>query len=322
MTVPALREWTVVEQDAPHPGGRILIADDDTDFRSVLVRRARRMGLEVVEAGDGPEARRMLDGQAYDALVVDLYMPGATGLEVVEHAQRLDPNIQAIVLTASASVETAVEALRAGVYDYMSKPFESMAAFELALTRALEHRRLIEENALLFAEVQRLAVTDPVTGLFNRHKLNEFLELEVERARRYGRPLSLIMLDIDDMKKFNDTFGHPAGDEALRRVAQAIRSQVRRVDLPTRYGGDEFLIVLPEAKAEEAQAISMRIGIEIGKGSFDGARLSASAGVSVWKAEFATAEDFVRDVDQSLYRDKRREKALGKPHIWGKRGHA
>jgi len=322
MTVPSLREWTVVERDAPHPGGRILIADDDTDFRSVLVRRARRMGLEVVEAGDGPEARRLLDGQAYDALVVDLYMPGATGLEVVEHAQRLDPNIQAIVLTASASVETAVEALRAGVYDYISKPFESMAAFELALTRALEHRRLIEENARLFAEVQRLAVTDPVTGLFNRHKLNEFLELEVERARRYGRPLSLIMLDIDDMKKFNDTFGHPAGDEALRRVAQAIRSQVRRVDLPTRYGGDEFLIVLPEAKAEEAQAISMRIGIEIGKGSFDGARLSASAGVSVWKAEFATAEDFVRDVDQSLYRDKRREKAPGKPHVWGKRGHA
>lgn len=322
MTVPSLREWTVVERDAPHPGGRILIADDDTDFRSVLVRRARRMGLEVVEAGDGPEARRMLDGQAYDALVVDLYMPGATGLEVVEHAQRLDPNIQAIVLTASASVETAVEALRAGVYDYMSKPFESMAAFELALTRALEHRRLIEENARLFAEVQRLAVTDPVTGLFNRHKLNEFLELEVERARRYGRPLSLIMLDIDDMKKFNDTFGHPAGDEALRRVAQAIRSQVRRVDLPTRYGGDEFLIVLPEAQAEEAQAIAMRIGIEIGKGSFDGARLSASAGVSVWKAEFATAEDFVSDVDQSLYRDKRREKAPEKLYVRGERGHA
>lgn len=311
MTVLTNREWVVVEREPLAPGGRILIADDDSDFRSVLVRRARRMGLEVVEAGDGPEAHAALESQPFDALVCDLYMPGATGLEVVERARQLDTNIQAIILTASASVETAVEALRAGVYDYMTKPFESMAAFELALTRALEHRRLIEENARLFAEVQRLAVTDPVTGLFNRHKLNEFLDLEVERARRYGRPLSLIMLDLDDMKKINDTFGHPVGDEALRRVAQAIRSQVRRVDLPTRYGGDEFMIVLPEASAGEAQVIWDRIEAEIERASFDGVRLSASAGVTEWQPGFATVEEFVRAVDQSLYRDKRGESPAG-----------
>ena len=313
MTVLTNREWVVVEREALAPGGRILIADDDSDFRSVLVRRARRMGLDVVEAGDGPEAHAALESQPFDALVCDLYMPGATGLEVVERARQLDTNIQAIILTASASVETAVEALRAGVYDYMTKPFESMAAFELALTRALEHRRLIEENARLFAEVQRLAVTDPVTGLFNRHKLNEFLDLEVERARRYGRPLSLIMLDLDDMKKINDTFGHPVGDEALRRVAQAIRSQVRRVDLPTRYGGDEFMIVLPEASSGEAQAIWNRIEVEIRGASFDGVRLSASAGVTEWQPGFATVEEFVRAVDQSLYRDKRGESHAGSP---------
>jgi two-component system, cell cycle response regulator len=313
MTVLTNREWIVVERDARPPGGRILIADDDSDFRSVLVRRARRMGLEVIEAGDGPEAHAALESQPFDALVCDLYMPGATGLEVVERARQLDANVQAIILTASASVETAVEALRAGVYDYMTKPFESMAAFELALTRALEHRRLIEENARLFAEVQRLAVTDPVTGLFNRHKLNEFLDLEVERARRYGRPLSLIMLDLDDMKKINDTFGHPVGDEALRRVAQAMRSRVRRVDLPTRYGGDEFMIVLPEASAAEAQAIWNRIESDIRDASFDGVRLSASAGVTEWQPAFSTVEEFVRAVDQSLYRDKRGESPGGDP---------
>jgi len=311
MTILTTGEWIVAERETRPPGGRVLIADDDSDLRSVLVRRAHRMGLEVVEAGDGPEARAALESQPFDALVCDLYMPGATGLEVVERARQLDANVQAIILTASASVETAVEALRAGVYDYMTKPFESMAAFELALTRALEHRRLIEENARLFAEVQRLAVTDPVTGLFNRHKLNEFLELEVERARRYGRPLSLIMLDLDGMKKINDTFGHPVGDEALRRVAQAIRSQVRRVDLPTRYGGDEFMIVLPEASAGEAQVIWDRIEAEIERASFDGVKLSASAGVTQWQPGFAAVEDFVRAVDQSLYQDKRGESPAG-----------
>jgi diguanylate cyclase (GGDEF)-like protein len=304
MTVLTLREWAVVERDAPQSGGRILIADDDVDFRSVLVRRARRMGLDVVEASDGPEALQLLEGQAYDALVVDLYMPGATGLEVVEHAQELDPNVQALVLTASASVETAVEALRAGVYDYMTKPFESMAAFELALTRALEHRRLIEENARLFAQIQQMAVTDPLTGLFNRHKLNESLEYEVERARRYSRHLSLIMLDLDDMKKINDSFGHPVGDEALRRVATAIRSQIRKTDLATRFGGDEFLIVLPETGYDEAKAIGLRIGIEIARGSFDGVHLSASVGVAEWKSEFASAEGFISAVDRSLYLEK------------------
>lgn len=307
MTVLTNREYRVEEREARPPVGRILIADDDSDFRSVLVRRARRMGLEVVEAGDGPEARAALEAQPFDALVCDLYMPGASGLEVVERARQLDGNVQAIILTASASVETAVEALRAGVYDYMTKPFESMAAFELALTRALEHRRLIEENARLFAEVQRLAVTDPVTDLFNRHKLGEFLDLEVERARRYGRPLSLIMLDVDEMKEINDTYGHPAGDEALRRIAQAIRSQVRRVDLPTRYGGDEFMIVLPEAAGGVAEGIARRIQAEIQRVSFDGVRLSASAGVVDWQPEYATVEDFVQAVDQSLYREKRGE---------------
>jgi two-component system cell cycle response regulator len=283
----------------------VLIADDDADFRQILVKRTSRLGFGVVEAVNGPEAIEAVRRRTFDVVVVDLYMPGATGLEVVEQAHRTDPNTQAIVLTASATVETAVEALRAGVYDYMTKPLESMAAFELSLTRAFEHRHLILENARLFAEVQRLAVTDPLTGLFNRHKLNEALDLEVERAGRYGRPLSLIMLDMDQMKKINDTHGHPAGDEVLRRVAETIRKQVRKVDLPTRYGGDEFLVVLPEASADEAGAIADRICAEVRAGDYHGIAVSVSAGVAQWKTEHTGAEDFVFEADRALYRKKR-----------------
>jgi two-component system response regulator AtoC len=128
-------------QDQELPVGRILIAEDDPDFRKLLARRAERMGLTIFEAEDGEQAVAMLEREDFDALVLDLYMPGHNGFEVIAAAREKDPDIQALVLTGSASVESAVEALRAGVYDYLTKPFESMTTFELALTRALEREQ-------------------------------------------------------------------------------------------------------------------------------------------------------------------------------------
>ncbi len=296
---------TEAEEASRPPVGTVLIAEDDPDFRRLLARRASRMGLQVVEAEDGKEAIDALRGHAFDALIIDLYMPEHNGLEVVEAARKLDPDIQALVLTGSASVESAVEALRAGVYDYLTKPFDSMASFELALTRALERRYLLSENKRLFEEVQRLAVTDPLTGLYNRHKLQETLAMEIERAHRYGRPLSIIMIDVDELKAINDEFGHSAGDAALRSVGQAIRRCVRKVDVPTRFGGDEFLIVLPEADEEEAAKVARRVLEEISKQGFDQGRLSVSIGVGQWNEEYATAEAFIQAVDAAMYAAKR-----------------
>jgi diguanylate cyclase (GGDEF)-like protein len=305
-TVPQMQAGAAVKV------GRVLIADDDEDFRALLVRRSQRMGLEVHQVNDGPLAIEALRHTPFDVLVVDLYMPGSTGLQVVQEGRRIDPELQSIILTASATLETALEALRAGVYDYLLKPLESVAAFELSLTRALEHRLLIRENQRLFAEVQRLAVTDPVTDLYNRHKLTETLDLEIERAQRYRRPLSLIMIDMDRLKDINDTYGHPAGDEALRVVAAAIRSQVRRVDLATRYGGDEFVIVLPEASEADAQAIAQRISCEIGARNPGPWHVSASFGVAAWENGIPTGEELITRADRALYANKRLGGATGK----------
>lgn len=286
--------------------GRILIADDDPDFRRMLCRRAERMGLEVFEACDGSQALAMLAEQPFDALVLDLYMPGATGLEVFQTARRLDEDIQALVLTGNATVETAVEALRSGAYDYLVKPLESLAVFELALTRALEHRFLLRENTRLFSEVQRLAVTDPLTGLFNRHKLNEALAVEVERGVRYNRPLAAIMIDLDDLKRINDRLGHPAGDNVLVEVARGIRTQVRKVDIPTRYGGDEFLVLLPEADVEEATRVAHRIHRHIKEMPNAGDQpISASIGVAQLSIGDDSPESFLHEVDRALYESKR-----------------
>jgi two-component system cell cycle response regulator len=285
--------------------GRALIADDDDDFRNLLVRRAKKMGLSVVEAADGEEALAAIGDSSFDVLVMDLYMPGRTGLDVIRDAQRIDPNLEAIIMTGSASLETAIEALRAGVYDYLTKPLDSMTIFEVTLTRALERRHLIRENERLFQEVQRLAMTDQLTGLYNRHKLKDYLESEVERARRYERPLSIIMLDLDNMKAINDTFGHSAGDKVLRLVADAIRDHVRRVDLPARLGGDEFLVLLPEAELDVAASVAKRVCSQISETEFKDTEISVSAGVGQWVKDYATAQGFLNAVDQALYKAKR-----------------
>lgn len=286
-------------------GERVLIADDDKDFRSILVRRAQGLGLEIIEAEDGEQAIEALRNESFDLMLLDLWMPKHSGLEVYQVSQEIDPELQAIVLTGSATLETAVEALRCGVYDYLTKPLESLAELDLAIKRALTHRRLLKENARLFAEVQRLAITDPLTGLFNRRKLDEMLIIEVERADRYNRPLSLIMLDLDGMKTLNDQYGHPAGDEALKIVADQIRKQIRSVDLPTRYGGDEFVIVLPEADLEAARNVAKRICAKITSTNFHGEYLSVSAGVAQWSSDYPKASQFLKIADQAMYQAKR-----------------
>jgi two-component system cell cycle response regulator len=295
------------EKGDTKPLGRILIAEDDADFRRILSRRAIRMGLEVDQVQNGKEAIEAVKQGEYDALVVDLYMPEFGGLDVIEAARVFDPDIESLILTGSASVETAVEALRAGVYDYLTKPLESMTEFEMALKRALERRQLIRENKRLFEENKRLAVTDPLTGLNNRHKLQEALSSELERASRYSRPLSIIMVDMDHLKAINDSLGHTAGDEALKMVASAIQRCVRKVDLATRFGGDEFVIVLPEADLQVAASVAERLHKEVGKLKLEARPLSVSLGVATWNKTYTTPEIFIDAADRAMFQAKRSE---------------
>jgi diguanylate cyclase (GGDEF)-like protein len=285
--------------------GRVLIADDDTEFRYLLVRHAEKMGLSVVEVGDGNEAMEALEGERFDLIVSDLYMPGHTGMEVIQKAIEKDPQIHAIILTASATVETAIVALRSGVYDYLTKPLESLADFEATVARALEHAQLIRENERLFKEVQRLAVTDGLTGLFNRLKLDKTLAIEFERARRYKRPLSMVMIDMDGLKVINDAFGHSAGDAALKMIADVIRTETRQIDIPARFGGDEFVVLLPEVELKIAVKIAERICSKIRPTKENKDMFSVSGGVAELSDDHASAEDFLRAVDEALYRAKR-----------------
>jgi diguanylate cyclase (GGDEF)-like protein len=160
------------------------------------------------------------------------------------------------------------------------------------------------ENARLFAETTRLANTDPLTGLYNHRYFYHLLETELKRARRYGRSLSLIMLDIDHFKQFNDRFGHLSGDEALRCLAQILRKNSRGVDMVARYGGEEFAIILPETDLPQGSIQAERLRAAAAEQEWPESQLTISLGVAPLTAEMARAEDLVRDADRALYEAK------------------
>jgi diguanylate cyclase (GGDEF)-like protein len=286
-------------------GARVLIADDDPAFRQMLARRVLKMGLSVVEVENGDQAVEALKNGSFDLLLVDLSMPGKNGLEVVQSALQFDPLLPAVVITGTGSYETALEALRTRVFDYMTKPFESLTAFELAVSRALKHGFLTRDNARTFARAQQQATTDPLTGICNRHKLKECLETEVARARRYRRSLSILLLDLDGLKTINDTCGHPAGDEALQHVARSLTLELRKTDIPGRYGGDEFLVLLPETDAAHAVTVAKRILARVRDHRVADKVVSVSIGIAQLGGRCRTPNELILAADRALYSSKR-----------------
>ncbi|MFH1460470.1 MAG: diguanylate cyclase [Candidatus Omnitrophota bacterium] len=165
------------------------------------------------------------------------------------------------------------------------------------------------ENAQLYGEVKNLAITDGLTSLFNHRYFQTHLGSEVSRVQRYPHPLSLIMFDIDSFKQFNDTYGHPMGDAVLSQIAKVIKSKVRKVDIPCRYGGEEFAIILPETKLSEAVIVAEKIRksveelrFDVGKGT-QKKKMTLSGGVAGFKSGMSK-EEFVQNADESLYEAK------------------
>jgi diguanylate cyclase (GGDEF)-like protein len=286
-------------------GARVLIADDDSAFRKMVARRVLKMGLSVVEVENGDQAVEALQNGSFDLLLVDLSMPGKNGLEVVQSALQFDPMLPAVVITGTGSYETALEALRSRVFDYVTKPLDSLAAFELTVSRALKHGFLTKDNARTFARAQQQATTDPLTGISNRHKLKECLETEVARARRYRRSLSILLMDLDGLKMINDTCGHPAGDEALQHVARSLAFELRKTDIPGRYGGDEFLVLLPETDAPHAVAVAKRILARVQNCRVADQAVSVSIGIAQLGGRCRTPNELILAADRALYSSKR-----------------
>jgi two-component system, cell cycle response regulator len=288
---------------------RILVADDDSVSRLRLQRTLVRLGHEVIAVADGPSAIDALvapDGPPM--AILDWMMPGADGLDVCRAVRQRAPQyVYVILLTARDAHDDMVEAFDSGVDDYLRKPFD---ASELRARLRSGDRVLALQDRLLRAQdaLRVEAMHDPLTGLWNRRMIVEQLGRELHRARHDKHPLAVLVADIDHFKLVNDSHGHATGDAVLRETAQRMRAVVREYDFLGRYGGEEFLFVLPGCNEVTAREAAERVRLHVSDGLVNAgnARLpvTLSLGLSWTGAVGDESGPLINAADEALYRAK------------------
>ena len=283
---------------------RVLVADDDGDAREALLAFLEPE-YDVSTAPDGEAAVELARAEHPDAILMDLYMPRLDGLQALDRLRGDAATADIPVIFVSARGDDAMKArtLDLGAADYLQKPF-SDRELKARLERTL---RLSQSQTAL----RELAQTDPLTGLANLRAFRARLDDEVKRARRYGTPLTAVMADMDHLKPVNDTLGHAAGDRAIAAVAAVIRTELRETDFGARYGGDEFVLLLPHTTADEGRVLAERICSRLKETTLEISGrhipIGASFGVACLPDDSpeTAADALVRAADAALYRAKR-----------------
>lgn len=290
---------------------QILIAEDDPVSRRLLEITLKKWGYDVVAATDGDQAWKVLQQEDPPRLaILDWMMPGLSGPEVCRQvrARAQEPYIYILLLTAKNQKEDLIEGMEAGADDYITKPFDSQ---ELNV-RLRAGRRILELQAELVAAREALreqATRDPLTWLWNRSSIMEILARELAKAEREGSAVGLIMADLDHFKRINDTCGHQAGDVVLREAARRMQASLRSYDAVGRYGGEEFLIIMPGSSDSSAIHLAERLRFAINREPVKlpdrSVSFSISLGVTVSAPGVTTdPETLIRVADEALYRAK------------------
>jgi len=287
---------------------KVLIVDDESSARDTIADLLTEDGYTVTATESGKNALGLLEQSSFDLIISDLMMPNMSGIELTKNIKATGTDTPIVVITGFATIEHAVESMKAGAYDFITKPF-NIDQIKLTVQKALETKRL-QKLAGEREFYKQLSNSDELTGLANYRYCSEILQKEVERANRYTRPLSLMMIDIDDFKACNDTYGHLAGDQALKQIAVLIKKTTRDSDLVARYGGEEFTVILPETSEEEARVVADRIREAVAKFKFKTdtgkplGHLTITIGLSSLPEKAANKKDLIRTADFALYQGK------------------
>ncbi len=287
-------------------GEHILIVDDDVAIRDSMLEFITRSGYNAQTVSSAEEAIEFLKSTRVDLVITDIMLPGKNGLQLTDLIKQ-NYDIEIIVMTGYSENYSYEEAINKGASDLVFKPFR-FEELILRLKRVLKERRLTKDRNRILSKLENLAITDGLTKLYNlRHFYNQ-LEIEIDRSNRYGHPLALLLLDIDNFKTYNDTYGHLEGDKVLVRLGQIIKSCLRTMDCAYRYGGEEFTIILPETTGKEAKNVAHRIKTSVEIESFfpksgDIANVTISLGVTEYFRKEPVAT-FIQRADRAMYNSK------------------
>jgi diguanylate cyclase (GGDEF)-like protein len=278
----------------------VLVIEDHPDQRDLLAIVLQREGYRVVTAGNGLDAIEKLKKEPVQIALSDIMMPKMDGFELIKtiRSDTVLKGIYLILITARIQEGYRVRGLDLGADDYITKPF----SFSELLARVRVGSRVVNYQQNLEYQTQ----IDPLTGLFNRRAFEKKIEEEFERAKRYDHPLSVLILDIDNFKTINDTYGHHGGDTALIKISDTLREKTRRSDFSARYGGEEFVLILPETDQDSAVQVAGKVHEEIRLRTFGTSISPFSLTVSVGLCSTSTRHysdwrQMLEAADQALY---------------------
>lgn len=294
---------------------KILVVDDIQLNRKLQKTYLEAAGYEVVLAEDGIQALKKVEDESPDLILLDIMMPKMNGFQVcrrIKNEERLR-FIPVIMVTALNEIEDKIKGIDAGADDFICKPFNKLELLARVksllrikhLHDALEFK--IKELEAVQETLRQLAVTDGLTELYNYRFFKEQLNQEVARAERHELNVSIAMIDIDYFKHYNDTHGHPAGDIVLKKIAQLLHDNIRRIDVAARYGGEEFALILVESDKQAASFVANKIKNLIEQHQFNfeetqpNGKLTISMGVATFPQDGTTPEDLVELADKRLY---------------------
>lgn len=278
--------------------GKVLIVDDAPDTREIIQKLLQYEGYEILSVSTGEEGVKKAEEEKPDVILMDINLPGIDGTEALKRIRRTNPIQCVIMLTAYATLENAIQALKEGASDFIKKPFENDHLVHI-VNQTLEKYLTLKEKEKLEEEVRRLSITDDLTGLYNHRHFFKALESEIIRRERQKTSLSLLMFDVDNFKKYNDLYGHLEGDRVLKKIGEIVKNSIRsNVDSGYRYGGDEFAALLIGATRDQALHIAKRIRSTIEEAGFE--KITVSIGLAEFR-EDSDLEGFVKSADDAMY---------------------